>query len=891
MGLLALSVVAAQAPSLSGPEEVEVAEDAAVGTKIAEYASDGVLALSGTGNTDFFLSPTTGALTVAQALNFEATPSYALTVTATEGGETTTLSITVTVLDVGPAISGLEQVEVAEDAAVDTEIAKYTSDGELALSGTGNTDFALDSTTGALTVAQALNFEATDSYALTVTATEGSETTTLSITVTVLDVSPAISGLEQVEVAEDAAVGTKIAEYASDGVLALSGTGNTDFFLSPTTGALTVAQALNFEATPSYALTVTATEGGETTTLSITVTVLDVGPAISGLEQVEVAEDAAVDTEIAKYTSDGELALSGTGNTDFALDSTTGALTVAQALNFEATDSYALTVTATEGSETTALSITVTVLDVGPAISGLEQVEVAEDAAVDTEIAKYTSDGELALSGTGNTDFALDPTTGALTVAQALNFEATDSYALTVTATEGSETTTLSITVTVLDVGPAISGLEQVEVAEDAAVDTEIAKYTSDGELALSGTGNADFALDPTTGALTVAQALDFETPPSSYALTVTATEGSETTALSVTVTVLDVGPAISGPEQVEVAEDAAVDTEIAKYTSDGVLSGPGNANFALDPTTGALTVARALDFETTDSYELTVTATVGGVGGETTALSVTVTVLDVGPAISGPEQVEVAEDAAVDTEIAKYASDGVLSGPGNANFALDPTTGALTVAQALDFEANDSYELTVTAMDGSGEPGTLKVTVVEQGSLNGDGTTTMPLPPTTSTPSSTPSTSSSTSKKSAPAPAPAPTPELLFASSNSVVTVSEREDAPGQSSLVFQRHDQPAASFAVSIGWISRDGASVIATGFVRDEAPGADVCHCPAGVRRADRAPVDRAQQPVGLRGPLGGREQPVHRADGQSSRLVSLDGQYPAAEPADAALRRRR
>ena len=53
-------------------------------------------------------------------------------------------------------------------------------------------------------------------------------------------------------------------------------------------------------------------------------------------------------------------------------------------------------------------------------------------------------------------------------------------------------------------------------------------------------------------------------------------------------------------------------------------------------------------------------------------------------------------------------------------------------------------------------------------------------------------------------------------------MTVSEREDAPGQSSLVFQRHDQPAASFAVSIGWISQDGASVIATGFVRDEGLG---------------------------------------------------------------------
>ena len=68
----------------------------------------------------------------------------------------------------------------------------------------------------------------------------------------------------------------------------------------------------------------------------------------------------------------------------------------------------------------------------------------------------------------------------------------------------------------------------------------------------------------------------------------------------------------------------------------------------------------------------------------------------------------------------------------------------------------------------------------------------------------------------------PLATPPAVFTASNHVVTVSEREVAPGLSRLVFQRHDHPAASFEVSIGWISRDGTQVHVGGFVRDASLG---------------------------------------------------------------------
>ena len=90
--------------------------------------------------------------------------------------------------------------------------------------------------------------------------------------------------------------------------------------------------------------------------------------------------------------------------------------------------------------------------------------------------------------------------------------------------------------------------------------------------------------------------------------------------------------------------------------------------------------------------------------------------------------------------------------------------------------------------------------------------------PPAAATGSGGTTTTTTTTAAAAPAAAPA---MQLFSASNGAVTVTEREDSPGQFSLMFQRHDG-GASFSVPIGWISSDGQTVIATGFIRDEGLG---------------------------------------------------------------------
>ena len=163
-------------------------------------------------------------------------------------------------------------------------------------------------------------------------------------------------------------------------------------------------------------------------------------------------------------------------------------------------------------------------------------------------------------------------------------------------------------------------------------------------------------------------------------------------------------------------------------------------------------------------------------------------------------------------------------------------TTAMTTVATtdpATTLEFEPSSPLTFTLPPGRNEATltfSMTTTTVLTLTLKRPPPPPRPPPPSGSSGSSGSSGGGSTSTPSTLAPAPAPPSQPLFSASTGAATVTEREDAPGQSSLVFQRNDRPAASFSVQIGWISRDGTNVIAIGFVRD----ADLGQTYAIVRR---------------------------------------------------------
>ena len=290
-------------------------------------------------------------------------------------------------------------------------------------------------------------------------------------------------------------------------------------------------------------------------------------------------------------------------------------------------------------------------------------------------------------------------------------------------------------------------------VAEDVAVATQVgtirATVAGGGPvthtLTAGNTGDV-WTIDATSGELKLVGPLDHETTPT-YTLTVTAAvgaDGSTTASVPVTITVTDVDePPVFDAESYtfSVAENSPADTAVGSVTATttgsgsvtyALTAGNGAGAFAIDAATGALTVAGALDHETTTSYNLTVEATSGGGAATATAtapVTVTVTNVDEAPGFGAASYAfSVAEDAALGATIgAVTATDpeggtavyDITAGNESLTWAVDSLKGSVVVGARLIQAATPSYRLTVRAGSLAGGPSattTVTITVTPAG-------------------------------------------------------------------------------------------------------------------------------------------------------------------------------
>ena len=694
------------------PYSFTVAENAVVGASVGTVTANDpdqntvtyAITAGNTGNV-FTIGNGTGEITVAAALDHEAEEEYTLTVTADDGdaaSATPSETVTITVGDVGeaPAFDAATTgpFEVAEDAATGASVGTVTANDPeedtltyaITAGNIGNA-FTIGDGTGQIAVAAALDHETAGSYTLTVTADDGDATTTtpsVSVTVTVGDVGePPVFDTTTTgpfEVAENATtgdtVGTVTANDPEEDTLTYAITagniGNA-FTIGDGTGEITVAAGLDHEITEEYTLTVTADDGDATTStpsVSVTVTVTD------------VAENPPPAPENLGVTlADGTFTLT--------WDAVTGVAKYEAQHTTDAAD--AATVTWTALPEVTTATAAYSPTDGPPCSTEYRfRVRAYGDGDAYTEMWGTESDVEV-LATNGCPEFTRDP------------------YEFEVDEDAGT--------------GDSVGTVE--------ATDPEIDDVTY--AITAGNTGRV-FTIDDETGQITVTAALDHEAT-EEYSLTVEAEDehGGTDTAI-VNVTVGDVGEApafdaaTTGP--FEVAEDAATGAPVGTVTANDPEEDPltyaitagnvGNA-FTIGDGTGEITVAAALDHETTGSYTLTVTTDDGDGTTTTPSVSVTVTVSDVGEApvfdttTTGP--FEVAENAttggAVGTVTANDPEEDTLTyaitagNIGNA-FTIGDRTGEITVAAGLDHEAIPSYTLTVTADDGDATTTTPSVSV-----------------------------------------------------------------------------------------------------------------------------------------------------------------------------------
>ncbi|MFO0745328.1 MAG: cadherin domain-containing protein [Myxococcota bacterium] len=707
----------------------------------------------------FTVDAATGALATAVPLDFESASQRSIRVRATDaGGLWIERSFTITVTDRNdpPTGASLSVAGVPEDAALDALVGTFHAVGDadktdswsFVLTDTAEGRFALEG--DRLRVAAPLDHESDDLAVIEVVVTDlagASATTQFVLDIWDRNEPPLGVGLSGPPVPENALPGT------SAGTLVPLGDPDANdawtFALRPTTApfavvgdALLALASFDYEARSSYSVPVRVTDrGGRYADSDVVVFVADVGEVPTGVTLAgggvdeNAASGAVAGTLVATDPDAGDshsfALLSGDG---FALTGAT--LTTTMSFDHEATPVRLLSVKATDlaGHAVTA-EVQVPVRDVNeaPTAIALTSASINENSpqnallgflsVTDPDVGDHAT---FVLVNDGDGAFRVE--NNALRVAANLDHEATPTRTIVVRATDdGGHSLDREIVVTIADVDEAANAvnLDASAVRENQPAGTVVGHLSPGGDpdttagytYALIQNPGTHLALDG--DALVTTGPLDYETLRQlNIRVRATAPNGVSVEA-QLTIDVLDepeppTDVLFSGAVvQESAAPGAFVATLFAQGDPDQndrhaftLVENPDDA-FAINGST--LAVAKALDFETRDTYPLKIRAT--DTAGLFVEVPVTVHVLDVNEAPAGVELTprDIAEDAVVPATVGTLTAVGDPDVGDRFSFSLsqnpedrfDIIGDQLILRKPVDFEAAvNSYRIQVHVRD-----------------------------------------------------------------------------------------------------------------------------------------------------------------------------------------------
>ena len=585
-----------------------------------DYTIEGQLPFSITSN---------GQVRTTGSLDHETKEIYMFTVTAADRGNprlsvSTTYRVTVEdENDEAPVFTqGPAELTIPENEPVDTIIEQYiTTDADTppnsqvtyTLSPSLGIPFTLDANNGVLSITEIIDYEDPDSreFSVTVTANNSPLSSTVMTRIVVTDVNDNApifqSDSYTASVPEHSMVSTTVetviatdADSGSNGEIqyAITGGNSQGFFsISTSGGVIRVAGDIDREQIGSIELRVRARDRGSprlSDFATVTVTISDINdhPPVFDPDTyaTSLREDASVNTvaftvfatdadepgnlnSIIVYTIE-----QGNVGGAFNIDSNSGAVTIASALNHEAISSYSLTIRAVDqGNPQMSATATadVTVINVNeapPTLSGDQTVDISEATPTGVLVASFSaSDPDfMPVSITidsGNTEgkFSIN-SEGVISLAENLDFETTQMYVLRILANDGDATDEALLTVNVLDeneFAPEFNGPTSFRVDEELPASTVVGTVSAndrDGSapnneitffFSMQNSIQDYFLLDSSSGEITTAAVLDrevltdiFPVPSSSLSVRVFARDGgspSRQSSITITITLQDI--------------------------------------------------------------------------------------------------------------------------------------------------------------------------------------------------------------------------------------------------------------------------------------------------------------------------------------------------------------
>ena len=702
---------------------------------------------------------------------------YQITITVSDGNLSVSQAITITVTNINEApfisdycfdsdvLAGCDDIYVDENQTSALQINALDPENQTISysfyndSGNDDNSYFNISSSGAVTFKTTPDYETKNSYALYFALTDSDGLSAGSYQYNIRlnnlnDNTPVISSSATFSAAENqTAIGSISASDADGDSLTYSISGSEINISS--SGVLTFATAPDYETKNSYTATVTVSDGTNAVTQDITINITDVdeAPTITSSSTFTIAENqtsvgsvTATDPEnqsltYAIYSLPAPLA--GEQYSGGSINSSTGAITLnGTGFNYEERTSITAQVEVSDGTNAVTQDITINITDVdeaapnaAPTISSSATFSAAENQTAIGSVTATDADGDSLTYSISGSEITIS-SSGVLTFASAPDYETKNSYTATVTVSDGADSVTQAITVSITDANDnphniiglpdILYGFENstgIYLSDDPSARgdvVEVANYVVDLDATAGHyytiTGSDTIKVNRSYGTLYFDFIPDYETQPTQYTATVTAHEYDDlhTASKFITVNIIDLNeaPTISSPATFNAAENqTAIGTVSATDVDGDSLTYSISGSEINISSSGVLTFATAPDYETETSYTVTVTVSDGAIS---TTQSILINVQDINeaPEITSSSifsmnenETDVGWVQAIDPEGMTFSSHTwSITGDSEVSIVQDMGVarwGKLTINPAPDYESKSIYQATVTLSDG----------------------------------------------------------------------------------------------------------------------------------------------------------------------------------------------
>jgi len=577
-------------------------------------------------------------------------------------------------------------------------------------------------------------------------------------TIPVSDITPPeIISRESITVVENKIISYQILATDNIGIkqnsFSLSGADKNAFVIDTDTGLVTSKSLADFELKSRYFIEVGVSDSSDNiATLKVEIVIEDIddtAPVFTSAEKIQVPENQLINYQIQADDNESLKAdsytLTGTDAGFFTLDTTTGLITSKAVSDFETKASYEITIGVMDSNDNTAtltLAISVENADEeAPVFTSVPSLNLDENqiiyyqAAASDDIAIKA--GSFVLAGKDAEYFNIDPDTGLITSKIAADFESKHSYNITVTVSDTSDkVSALGITIIINDLddsAPVITSANELLIEENQLINYQITAIDNVGLKAnsytLSGIDADYFALNPETGAIASYEGTDFESK-EIYFITVGVSDSSDNhSELEVVISVQDVDdtpPVINSVTELILNENKIIQYQILATDNVGLasnpyqLQGPDAHYFDIDPISGLITSLEPGDFESHAVYSITVGVSDSSDNYTEQAVTITLNDLDeIAPRIISPATISMDENQIISYQIIATDNDGIaadsfaLTGTDAHYFSLDPINTGLVLSNLPgDFEQQETYKITVSVSDFTGNKANLDVLI-----------------------------------------------------------------------------------------------------------------------------------------------------------------------------------